>query len=130
MLSSIGLDRLLPRLTLILVCAIPLGIAPGLFLHYDLAPKTTAACLAGAAALLWITCAKDLRLTRPARVFLVLLAAQASLWIVATTASVHPAISIGGSTWRQFGLIPRLACLALHSHNVQVSIHGWRGNRM
>ena len=92
---------------------VPLAIAPGWMLHYDLAPKVTAVAAGAVPALLWM----GLRGVRPAhhavRALLLLFALHAVVLLASTAFSDSPAISLGGSSWRRFGAIPRLAALAV-----------------
>lgn len=95
---------------------VPLAIAPGLLLSYDVTPKV-AILLAGAAlALPWRRAGREalavLMRTVPGK-WLGLLSVLSALWLaVSTAASADPAISLTGSGWRRLGLVSHLALLA------------------
>lgn len=95
---------------------VPLAIAPGLVLSYDVTPKV-AILLAGAAlALPWRRSGREalagLMGTAPGK-WLGWLSASSALWlVVSTAASADAAVSLTGSAWRRFGLVSRLALIA------------------
>jgi O-antigen ligase len=101
----------------LVIALIPLAIAPGLFFYFDVTPKTVLLLLGTAAAVVWWTAAGGAqgfhRASRAARWFVLTLLWMAASLVVSTLASVHPALSLGGSNWRRWGLVTQLAALAL-----------------
>src|ERR1035441_6150391 len=102
----------------VVLALIPLAIAPGWFFYFDVTPKVVLLLLGTAAAALWwaaaATCwtpAGFYRGTRAARWFLLALCGMAVSLVVSTVASVNPALSLGGSNWRYWGLVTQLAAL-------------------
>jgi O-antigen ligase len=102
----------------VVLALIPLAIAPGCFFYFDVTPKTVLLLLGTAAATLWWaaadtcwTAAGLYRASRAARWFLLALCGMAVLLVVSTLASVNPALSLGGSNWRYWGLVTQLAAL-------------------
>jgi O-antigen ligase len=91
---------------------LPLILAPHLLFYWDVTPKILV-LLAGtvvAAPLMW----RVPRAQSPAlRVFGIALAAEALSLAVSTAFSADPALSLGGSAWRRFGLIAQMAMLPL-----------------
>ncbi|MBL8292233.1 MAG: O-antigen ligase family protein [Bryobacterales bacterium] len=104
---------LLPLLTALL----PILTLPGWAFYFDVTPKIVVLlAAAGIACCLFAANARSLRSlasTRPGRRLAVLVAAQVLFLIVATAASSMPALSLGGSNWRRFGLVTQLALLIL-----------------
>ena len=108
-------------MALLLACVIvliPLAIAPGSFFYFDVTPKVVLFLLGtAAAALCWTaspicwTPAGLYRAARPARWFLLASCGMAVSLAVSTVASVNPALSLGGSNWRYWGLLTQLAAL-------------------
>ena len=105
------------RLLAVTFALIPLAIAPGLFFYFDVTPKTFLALLAAAAGLIWWAAegapSGFYRSSREARWFVWAVCGTAVSLLISTLASVNPALSLGGSTWRFWGLVPQLAVLAL-----------------
>jgi len=108
----------LPPLQTILAAAVlvlvPLAIAPGILLFFDVTPKIFVLTM-GAGALLWF-CNPLASITwnSPSRSYQALLLAMGmqALWLVVTTAaSADPGLSIIGGTWRRFGLLSQGALL-------------------
>jgi O-antigen ligase len=101
----------------LMIALIPLTIAPGLFFYFDVTPKTVLLLLGTAAAAVWWTAAGGVtgfyRASRAARWFVLTLLWMAASLAVSTLASVNPALSLGGSNWRRWGLGTQLAALAL-----------------
>ena len=100
----------------LLIALIPLAIAPGLFFYFDVTPKTVLLLLGTAAAAVWWTAAGGAQgfhqASRAARWFVLILLWMAASLVVSTLASVNPALSLGGSNWRKWGLVTQLAALA------------------
>jgi len=101
----------------LVIALIPLAIAPGLFFYFDVTPKIALLLLGTASAAVWWTVAGGAhgfhRASRAARWFLLILLWMAASLVVSTLASVTPALSLGGSNWRRWGLVTQLAALAL-----------------
>src|SRR5579871_5338670 len=88
---------------------IPLAIAPGWFFYFDVTPKVVVLlCITAAAAVAWGLTGVGAGLYRASKVsryFLPALGAMAISVAISTAASVHPALSLGGSNWRYWGLV-------------------------
>ena len=100
----------------LLIALIPLAIAPGLLFHFDVTPKTVLLLLGAAAAAIWWAAGGSPgihRMSRAARWFTLLILGMSASLVVSTLASVNPALSLGGSNWRNWGLVTQLAALAL-----------------
>jgi O-antigen ligase len=101
----------------LLIALIPLAIAPGLFFYFDVTPKTVLLLLGTAAAAVWCTAAGGAqgfhRASRAARWFVLTLLWMTASLVISTLVSVNPALSLGGSNWRRWGLVTQLAALAL-----------------
>jgi hypothetical protein len=97
------------------IVLIPLAIAPEWFFYFDVTPKIVVLLLGTAAAAIWWTAvggaAGFYRASRPARWFLLSICGMAVSLTVSTLASVNPALSLGGSNWRYWGLVTQLAAL-------------------
>jgi O-antigen ligase len=89
----------------VILGAIALIIAPGYFFYFDVTPKT-AVLLAGTAVLL----VTRRRCRAPSAFSALLILNLASLGI-STALSSRPGLSLFGSGWREFGLIPQGALL-------------------
>jgi O-antigen ligase len=97
----------------------PLVIAPHLLFYYDVTPKLVVVLLGTALALPW--CAlrgngcRVLLAGRRGRWFCALLGAATLSLVLSTAFAAAPALSIGGTNWRRFGLVAQLAmlCFAL-----------------
>lgn len=93
-----------------IVALLPLILTPQLMLYYDITPKIEVLLLGTAIAL-----PLGLRRKRPSsaglKLFGILLLAQAVSLVVSTSFSTDVALSVGGSTWRRFGLITQIALL-------------------
>lgn len=108
-------------LLLALVMAlIPLAIAPGLLFYFDVTPKIVLLLLGTAAAAVCWAAGKSFRpvagfyrASREAGWFVVAMCGMALSLGVSTLASVNPALSLGGSHWRYWGLVTQLAALGL-----------------
>ena len=93
-----------------ILALLPLTLAPGLLFYYDITPKIVV-LLAGTAIGL-ILARREMQARSPElRVFGMLLTAQGASLAVSTAFSSDVALSLGGSTWRRFGLITQLAML-------------------
>ena len=93
-----------------ILALLPLTLAPGLLFYYDITPKIVV-LLAGTAIGL-ILARRQMQARSPElRVFGMLLMAQGASLAVSTAFSSDVALSLGGSTWRRFGLIAQLAML-------------------
>ena len=100
----------------LVVALIPLAIAPGVFFYFDVTPKIVLLLLGTAAAVVWwaVEGASGFsRASREARWFLWVVCGMAVSLVVSTLASVNPALSLGGSNWRYWGLVTQLAALGL-----------------
>jgi len=99
----------------IVIALIPLAIAPGWFFYFDVTPKVVLLLWGTAAAAVWWTAAGGAaglhRASRAARWFVLALCGMAVSLAVSTLASVNPALSVGGSSWRYWGLLTQLAAL-------------------
>ncbi len=104
-------------ISLAAVAVTPLALLTGVFISHDVIPKL--AMLAVAAALLlilypqWSPALTALRERPEGKVFLILAAAQIVSLIVSTTLSSQPALSIGGTVWRRFGLVGQTCALVV-----------------
>ncbi|MGA7239883.1 MAG: O-antigen ligase family protein, partial [Bryobacteraceae bacterium] len=83
---------------------IALIIAPGYFFYFDVTPKVVVLLLGTAVLLLWP------RLAVP-RVFSVLILLNLASLTVSTVVSTRPGLSLIGTSWREFGLVPQAAAL-------------------
>ena len=101
----------------VVMALIPLAIAPGWFFYFDVTPKVVLLLLGTAAAAVWWAAAGGAagfyRASRAARWFSLALCGMAVSLLVSTLASVNPALSLGGSNWRYWGLVTQLAALGL-----------------
>jgi O-antigen ligase len=99
----------------VVMALIPLAIAPGWFFYFDVTPKVVLLLWGTAAAAMWWTAAGGAagfdRASRAARWFVLALCGTAVSLAVSTLASVNPALSLGGSNWRYWGLVTQLAAL-------------------
>src|SRR5581483_10553811 len=101
----------------VIIGLVPLVIAPGLFFYFDVTPKTAVLLLGTAAAsIAWIVSGTGFglhRASRTGRWFTIVLAGMAASLAVSTLLSTSPAHSLGGSNWRNWGLVTQLAVLAV-----------------
>jgi len=99
----------------VVIALIPLAIAPGWFFYFDVTPKVVLLLAGTAVAAIWWTAAGGgagfYRSSRAARWFLWSVCGMAVSLAVSTLASVNPAISLGGTNWRYWGLVTQLAAL-------------------
>ena len=93
-----------------ILALLPLTLAPGLLFHYDITPKIVV-LLAGTALGLILAWREPHAESRGLRWFGWLLTAQAASLAISTVFSSDPALSLGGSTWRRFGLVTQAAML-------------------
>ncbi len=94
--------------------AVPLALTPGVLLHYDIAPKVAILMLGAAILTLRASPVSSFALLwrNPAGRFLAAgFAAQALSLVLSTAFSRASSLSIMGSAWRRFGLLPQLALL-------------------
>ena len=105
-----------PLLALIIML-IPLAIAPGLVFYFDITTKVIVLLAGTAAAVIyWAATGRSsgfLCASRAARWFTWLLIGMAASLVLSTLLSVNPALSLGGSKWRNWGLVTLLAMLLL-----------------
>jgi hypothetical protein len=98
-----------------ILALIPLAIAPGRFFYFDVTPKVVLFLLGTGAAAIWFAAAGGAAgfygASRAARWFLWGVCGMAISLAVSTLASVNPALSLGGSSWRYWGLVTQLAAL-------------------
>jgi O-antigen ligase len=104
------------RFVVLLVAAlVPLLITPGLLSHFDITPKVAILLLGVPLILLCrsaIVQSLHALLGRKAgRWFAGLLAVQWASAALATAFSSHPLLSVGGSTWRRYGLVSETGLL-------------------
>jgi len=97
-----------------IVALLPLIIAPHWLLYFDVTPKIVL-MLVGAAIALPLAERGQCVLSPGLRIFGWLLSAQAVSLAISTWTSVDPALSLGGGTWRRFGLVTQYAMLAMVS---------------
>jgi len=95
----------------LVILTVPLLILPGLSFYFDVTPKL-AVLLGGASLALLLAEAAPMPLSRTARWFRLLLAAQALSLLLSTAVSTNRALSITGTNWRRFGLVAQLSLLA------------------
>jgi O-antigen ligase len=100
---------------MLVLAGVPLLIAPGVSLYFDVTPKIVLLlCGASLAAMLpgaYLPGVRKLIADRSGRIFLLLLAAQSLSLAVSTTISDQPALSLTGSTWRRLGLLSHAGLL-------------------
>src|SRR5262245_58115313 len=102
------MSNLLP----LIAALVPLAIAPALTFYFDVTPKIVILVLGVALASIFAFRYFPHLWTSPGRVwFLALAAVQWVSLVVATMLSTNPSLSVGGSTWRRFGLITQTALL-------------------
>ncbi len=95
-----------------IVTLLPLILAPHWLLYYDVTPKIVVLVAGTAVAVLLMAGEAPVR-SPMLRAFGILLAAE-GLWLAVSTAlSKDPALSLGGSGWRRYGLITHAAVLLL-----------------
>src|SRR5580692_6672871 len=94
--------RLLQAVTIGLIALI---IAPGYLFYFDVTPKT-AVLLIGTAVLLAAGAGRGASKTFSALILLNLVSLA-----VSTTLSTRPGLSLIGTNWREFGLVPQAAAL-------------------
>ncbi len=98
---------------LILAAGIALAaliITPGGLFYFDVTPKIVVLLVTAAVALALSVRRTEVRL--PPRVFTLLLCLTAGSLALSTALSTNRAVSLIGTTWREFGLVPQLAVLA------------------
>src|ERR1022692_4521491 len=99
----------------VVMALIPLAIAPGWFFYFDVTPKVVLLLWGTAAAAVWWAAAGGAagfyRASRATRWFMLAMGGTAVSLAVSTLASVNPALSLGGSNWRYWGLVTQLALL-------------------
>ncbi|MCU1273001.1 MAG: hypothetical protein JWO48_432, partial [Bryobacterales bacterium] len=93
-----------------IVVLLPLILTPRLMLYYDITPKILVLLLGTAVALPLGLRTKHVS-SAGLRLFGILLIAQAVSLVISTGFSTDVALSMGGSTWRRFGLITHIALL-------------------
>src|SRR5262249_37054483 len=95
-----------------IVTLLPLILVPHILFYYDITPKIIVLLVGAAVA--WLLMWRQERTSTPLlRAFRILLASD-GLWLAVSTAlSKDPALSLGGSAWRRFGLISQSAILLL-----------------
>ncbi len=89
---------------------IPLAIAPGWLFYFDVTPKIVVLLLGTAAAAVWWA-ARWSETSRAVRWFLPVVCGMALSLAVSTLASTNRALSLGGSSWRDWGLLTQLTAL-------------------
>jgi len=91
----------------LLLALVPLIIAPHLFFYFDVAPRLAFLLILVAALLLMR------RNLVVGRWFGWIAALQSLSLVVSSIFSSHPGLSVGGSTWRRYGLITQLVLLTV-----------------
>lgn len=95
-----------------IVTLLPLILAPNWLLYYDVTPKIVVLAAGTAVAALLMMREAPVR-SLMLRAFGILLAAEGAWLAVSTAMSKDPALSLGGSGWRRYGLITHTAVLLL-----------------
>src|SRR5215467_11905414 len=90
------------------IALVPLAIAPHLLFFFDVTPKL-AILLAGAAIALPFFRPRALLAGREGRWLLILFVLQVLSLALSTAFSASPHLSLAGTSWRRFGLIPYTA---------------------
>ena len=90
---------------LLIVCLVPLLIIPHVLFYFDVTPKVVVLLLGTAVLVPWF---EWRRVPRPLGW---LLLAQAAWLGIATLVSTNRALSLTGTNWRRFGLVPQAALL-------------------
>lgn len=102
-------DSVCGTVIMIVLAGVPLLIAPGFSLYFDVTPKIVLLlCGAGLAAMLpgaYLPGVQKLIANRHGRIFLLLLVTQGLSLAVSSIFSEQPALSLTGSTWRRLGLL-------------------------
>jgi O-antigen ligase len=93
-----------------IVALLPLILTPQLMLYYDITPKI-AVLLLGTAVAVPLSLWSKRRSSAGLRLFGILLIAQAASLVISTGFSTDVPLSLGGSTWRRFGLVTQIALL-------------------
>src|SRR6476660_8922840 len=93
-----------------MLALLPLILAPHVLLYWDITPKIVV-LLVGVAIALPLAWREDRAHSPALRIFEWLLVAQAVSLGLSTAFSTDPALSLGGSAWRRFGLITQAALL-------------------
>src|SRR5579872_1641870 len=91
---------------------LPLILTPHLVYYFDITPKIVV-LLAGTAVALALEWREPRAQSPVLRMFGILLMAEAASLAISTALSTDPALSLGGGTWRRFGLITQVALLLL-----------------
>ena len=89
---------------------LPLILAPHLVYYFDITPKI-AVLLVGTAVALALAWREPRAQSPVLRALGILLVAEAASLALSTALSTDPALSLGGGTWRRFGLITQIALL-------------------
>jgi O-antigen ligase len=90
---------------------VALILAPGYFFYFDITPKTVV-LLSGTGLILLISAlARKTELHRVPALFSVLFLLDVISLTTSTALSIHPALSLFGSTWRSFGCLAQAAIL-------------------
>jgi len=97
--------RLLQAVTIGLIA---LTIAPGYLFYFDVTPKVVV-LLVGTAALLVAGAVRGLR--GASKTFSALILVNLASLAVSTALSTRPGLSVMGTNWREFGLVPQAAAL-------------------
>jgi len=93
-----------------ILALLPLTLAPGLLFYFDITPKIVV-LLTGTAIGLVLARSEARARSSGLRIFGVLLMAQGASLALSTAFSSDAALSLGGSTWRRFGVITQVATL-------------------
>lgn len=97
--------------------AVPLAVAPGAFVAYDLTPKLlilgSAACLSLAWISDWYPGLAMIVRSDLGRMYLGAVALETVSLIASSLSSTHPGLSLAGTTWRRYGLATQLMILLI-----------------
>jgi O-antigen ligase len=100
---------------LVAVAGVPLAIAPGLLLGFDVTPKLAILYLAAAILLLlaerWWPGVARLWQASPGRLFYILLLAQSASLILSAVFSHDVSLAVGGTVWRRLGALTQIVIL-------------------
>ncbi len=99
------------------MAVVPLAVAPGVFVAYDLTPKLlalgAASCLCLASIGEWYPGLAALAASVAGRVFLAGMLVQAISLTLSSVGSEAVGLSLAGTTWRRYGLATQLAVLLM-----------------
>jgi len=113
--TSSGERSRFPIVLWLVLGALPLAVAPGVFVAFDLTPKLLVLGAAACLSLVWISDwypgLSQLAHSRWGRLYLGAVALQAVSLIASSLSSGHTGLSLAGTTWRRYGLATQLMIL-------------------